>query len=244
VLEKIHSLQPTTLNILDEAEKFLIARAPNLAPLIHKHRCDIFTVASLSQPIDPFQSLISGVIAQQVSGAAASTIKAKFINLFESQLSPTNMTFPTPSMVIAADQATLRTAGLSQRKAEYVCSVAEAFENGDLSAEFLANAGDKEIMDCLVKIRGIGVWSAEMFLIFALRRMDVFSTGDLGIQRGMAAWMGRDVAKLKSGKGKWKFMKEEEMKEISEKFRPYRTLFCWYMWRFEATDVQAMNNAN
>jgi DNA-3-methyladenine glycosylase II len=63
------------------------------------------------------------------------------------------------------------------------------------------------------------VWSAEMFLIFALGRMDVFSTGDLGIQRGVAVWMGRDFAKLKSGKGKWKFMEEEEMKEISEKFR-------------------------
>ena len=84
----------------------------------------------------------------------------------------------------------------------------------------------------LVAVRGLGVWSVEMFMCFGLKRMDVFSTGDLGVQRGMAAYMGRDVAKLKNkgGGNKWKYMKEAEMLEIAERFRPYRSLFMWYMW--------------
>jgi len=82
-----------------------------------------------------------------------------------------------------------------------------------------------------------------MFLMFGLRRMDVFSTGDLGIQRGMAAFTGKNVKSLKTGgKGKWKYMSEAEMLKHSEPFRPYRTLFCWYMWRCEGTMVEAMSS--
>lgn len=77
-----------------------------------------------------------------------------------------------------------------------------------------------------------------MFMLFGLKRMDVFSTGDLGAQRGMAAYVGRDVAKLKAkARGKWKYMSEKDMLEISESFRPYRSLFMWYMWRIEDVDV-------
>ena len=88
-----------------------------------------------------------------------------------------------------------------------------------------------------------------MFACFALRRADVFSLGDLGVQRGMAAFVGRDVARLKKAGGakgskpsssKWKYMSEAEMTEISDRFRPYRSLFMWYMWRVEETDVSTM----
>lgn len=118
----------------------------------------------------------------------------------------------------------LRTAGLSQRKAEYVLGLAEKFHNGELTAEMLFSASYEEVLEELIKVRGLGKWSVEMFACFALKRMDVFSTGDLGVQRGMAAFVGRDVNKLKnSGKGgKWKYMGEKEMEEIAEQFRPYR----------------------
>lgn len=233
---------PTTRtgSILEEAKAHLLTQAPQLAPLIAQHECPLFTEEGLSEVVDPFQSLASGIISQQVSGAAAKSIKNKFVNLF-SELG--ELTFPTPAMVLKRDLATLRTAGLSQRKAEYMHSLANAFESGDVSAEFFATAGSEEIIQHLIKIHGIGRWSAEMFLMFGLRRLDVFSTGDLGIQRGMAAFVGRNVKNLKaSGKGKWKYMNEADMLSVSEKFKPYRTLFCWYMWRCEGTDVDAMGN--
>ena len=78
-------------------------------------------------------------------------------------------------------------------------------------------------------------------MCFALKRMDVFSTGDLGVQRGMAAYVGKDVKKLKAkGGGKWKYMSEKDMLETAEKFRPYRSLFMWYMWRIEEVDTSAV----
>lgn len=86
----------------------------------------------------------------------------------------------------------------------------------------LASASDEEVMEKLVAVRGLGRWSVEMFACFALKRLDVFSAGDLGVQRGMASYVGRDVAKLKNKGGKWKYMSEAEMVEISDRFRPYR----------------------
>lgn len=148
--------------------------------------------------------------------------------------------FPQPSQVAATPLETLRTAGLSQRKAEYVSGLAEKFASGELSAHLLADAPYEEVLEKLTAVRGLGKWSVEMFACFALKRMDVFSVGDLGVQRGMAAFVGRDVAKLKAKGGKWKYMSEKEMEEISERFRPYRSVFMWYMWRVEETDISTL----
>lgn len=148
--------------------------------------------------------------------------------------------FPTPAQTLEKDIPTLRSAGLSERKAAYLHSLSTAFTSGSLNASRFATSDNEELIKELTKIHGIGRWSAEMFLMFGLRRMDVFSTGDLGIQRGMAIWQGRDVAKLRNGKGKWKYMKEEEMESLAERFRPWRSVFCWYMWRIGDTEVEAM----
>lgn len=134
----------------------------------------------------------------------------------------------------------LRTAGLSERKAEYIQGLAEKFASGELSARMLLRASDEEVLEKLVAVRGLGRWSVEMFACFGLKRTDVFSTGDLGVQRGMAAYMGRDVAKLKNKGGKWKYMSEKEMLEISANFSPYRSLFMWYMWRIEDVDTTVL----
>jgi len=120
------------------------------------------------------------------------------------------------------DIPTLRTAGLSQRKAEYIQGLAEKFASGELSAQMLVEATDEEVLEKLIAVRGLGRWSVEMFACFALKRLDIFSTGDLGVQRGMATYVGRDVAKLKAKGGKWKYMSEEEMLSIANKFVPYR----------------------
>jgi DNA-3-methyladenine glycosylase II len=232
----------TTGSLLETACNHLLSIDPKLKPLIDKHHCRVFSPIGLAEEIDPFRSLTSGIIAQQVSGAAAKSIKNKFIALFPAEACPKG--FPPPALVAQHTIPKLREAGLSQRKAEYIQGLAAQFASGDLTASFLLEAPDEEVMAKLVAVRGLGAWSVEMFMCFALKRLDVFSTGDLGVQRGMAAYVGRDVKKLKAkGKGgKWKYMSEKEMLEIAERFRPYRSLFMWYMWRIEEVDTAAVED--
>jgi DNA-3-methyladenine glycosylase II len=228
----------TTANILKEACDHLIKVDERMRPLVEKNYCRVFSPEGLAEEIDPFESIASGIISQQVSGAAAKSIKGKFVALFSDGSEGTR--FPHPSEVAPCSLERLRTAGLSQRKAEYIKGLAEKFVNGELSAQMLHDAPYEEVLEKLIAVRGLGQWSVEMFACFGLKRMDVFSLGDLGVQRGMAAFVGKDVAKLKSKGGKWKYMSEKEMLELSEKFAPYRSLFMWYMWRVEETDVSTM----
>lgn len=247
----------TSVNLLQKACEHLVRVDARMAPLIAKHHCRLFSPEGLAEEIDPFEALASGIISQQVSGAAAKSIKARFVALFDNDNDAATAGettgrgtgaktpgFPRPSQVAAFPLDTLRTAGLSQRKAEYISGLAAKFVAGELTAEMLANDPYEEIVEKLTAVRGLGRWSVEMFACFALKRMDVFSLGDLGVQRGMAAFVGRDVSKLKAKGGKWKYMSEPEMKEISDRFAPYRSLFMWYMWRVEETDVSTMESAN
>ncbi|KAI1446194.1 DNA glycosylase [Annulohypoxylon stygium] len=228
-----------TVDLLAEACKHLITVDARMKPLIEAHPCTLFSAEALSEKIDPFEALCSGIISQQVSGAAARSIKQKFIDLF-----PDNEgKFPHPSQVAPCTIERLRTAGLSQRKAEYVQGLAEKFVSGELSAQILADASYDIVLEKLIAVRGLGKWSVEMFACFGLKRMDVFSLGDLGVQRGMAAFVGRDVSKLKKKGGKWKYMTEAEMKEISDQFAPYRSVFMWYMWKASDTDVRKCSQA-
>jgi DNA-3-methyladenine glycosylase II len=226
----------TTANLLEEANAFLVKADPRMKPLVEGNHCGVFSPEGLAEKIDPFESLCSGIMSQQVSGAAAKAIKKRFIELFE----PAGPRFPHPSQVAECSVERLRSCGLSQRKAEYVSGLADKFVAGELSAQMLADAPYEEVLEKLTAVRGLGRWSVEMFACFALKRLDVFSLGDLGVQRGMAAFVGRDVAKLKNKGGKWKYMSEQEMTELSDKFKPYRSLFMWYMWRVEETDVSTM----
>lgn len=208
------STTPTTTveNLLAEAIAHLLSVDPRLKPVIDKFPDAPFRPADLAVEIDPFQALVSGIIGQQVSGAAAKSIKSKFISLFSATTTTTTTTpidtqveaeagdgdgedevgdaglrykpvpFPSPQQVVSMDIPTLRTAGLSQRKAEYIHGLAEKFASGELSARMLLTASDEEVLDKLIAVRGLGKWSVEMFLLFGLKRMDVFSTGDLGVQ--------------------------------------------------------------
>jgi DNA-3-methyladenine glycosylase II len=241
--EKPTEATTTTANLLTTACAHLIAVDPRMKPLIAKHHCRIFSPAGLAEQIDPFEALCSSIISQQVSGAAAKTIKARFVALFNDNdsnkpdgdpaaavpdVTAAVPFFPTPTLVAATPLPTLRTAGLSQRKAEYISGLAEKFTSGELTAQMLADAPYEELLATLTAVRGLGRWTAEMFACFALKRMQVFSPGDLGVQRGMAAFVGRDVRRLMGGKGgKWKYMGEGEMVEVAGRFRPYRSLFMW-----------------
>ncbi|CAN9265059.1 unnamed protein product [Alternaria alternata] len=244
-------------NLLKDAEEFLIKTDSKLERVVRGHKCEIFSPDGLREVVRPFESLGKGIIGQQVSGQAAASIRAKFTALFPE----THPSFPSPAQVLTKDIPTLRTAGLSQRKAEYIYGIAEKFSSGELSAEMLVSASDEELIEKLVAVRGLGRWSVEMFACFGLKRMDVFSTGDLGVQRGMAVYAGRDVNKLKNKGGKWKYMTEQEMLDMASKFKPYRcvylyrklffthtlthllaarSLFMWYMWRIADVDLTVL----
>ncbi|KAG6016147.1 hypothetical protein E4U43_004148 [Claviceps pusilla] len=229
----------TTENLLDKACAHLISVDERMRPLVERNYCKMFSPEGLAEKIDPFKSLASGIISQQLSGAAARSIKTKFLAMFDypddddDDDEDDGPRFPHPSQVAACSIEKLRTAGLSQRKAEYIKGLAGKFTSGELSAQMLLEAPYEELVEKLTAVRGLGKWSVEMFACFGLKRMDVFSVGDLGVQRGMAAFVGRDVAKLKHKAGKWKYISEQEMLEISAKFAPYRSLFMWLMWRVE-----------
>ncbi|KAL5363657.1 DNA glycosylase [Aspergillus floccosus] len=213
----------TTGTLLEKAVAHLIATDPRLEPVIKQYPCPLFSPEGLAEEIDPFRSLVSSIIGQQVSGAAAKSIKDKFVALFNGPDGSGAARFPTPEEIVQRDIPTLRTAGLSQRKAEYIHGLSQKFASGELSARMLLNASDEELLETLTAVRGLGRWSVEMFACFALKRIDVFSTGDLGVQRGCAAFMGKDVSKLKAkGGGKFKYMAEKDMLELAAKFAPYR----------------------
>ncbi|KAE8147131.1 DNA glycosylase [Aspergillus avenaceus] len=236
----------TTGTLLEKAVAHLIATDPRLETVIEQHPCPLFSPEGLAEEVDPFRSLVSSIIGQQVSGAAAKSIKDKFVALFNKDhgesSAPVPKRFPAPEEIVACDITTLRTAGLSQRKAEYIQGLSQKFASGELSARMLLNASDEELLEKLTAVRGLGKWSVEMFACFALKRIDVFSTGDLGVQRGCAAFVGKDVSKLKTkGGGKYKYMAEKDMLELAAKFAPYRSLFMWYMWRVENVDIAVMN---
>ncbi|KAJ9660439.1 3-methyladenine DNA glycosylase [Neophaeococcomyces mojaviensis] len=227
----------TTGTLLEKACAHLVSVDPKMAKLIARHHCAIFSPAGLAEKVDPFRSLTSGICGQQVSGAAAKAIKNKFVALYNEDTKGEHV-WPTPKEVAETSIEKLRTAGLSQRKAEYIQGLAEKFVSGELSTRMLLNASDEEVMEKLIAVRGLGKWSVEMFMCFGLKRMDILSTGDLGVQRGMAAHFGRDVSKLKAkGGGKWKYMSEQDMLAKSEVYAPYRSLFMWYMWRVEDVDI-------
>lgn len=230
--------------------------SPALARWIDNEDYSHILTGHLRKPDDPppnyFRSLARGIISQQVSGAAAASILRKFTALFytanEAAPDPPAEFFPTPQQVLDRAIPELRTAGLSERKAQYMQSLATEFLT-DPSLPELHTLSNEDVIEKLTKVKGIGIWSVQMFLIFSLGRWDVFSTGDLGIQRGMAVWDGRDVESLKRAAGaegvkkvaaKWKYMSEGDMLRLSESFRPWRSLFCLVMWKASDTLVGSM----
>src|SRR5699024_9045574 len=125
----------------------------------------------------------------------------------------------TPEAVLATDEATLREAGLGRSKTEYVRNAATAFQERDLSREGLDGMADDEVISELKRIRGVGEWTARMYLLFVLGREDVFPVGDLAVRRGVESLYadGEDLSRA-------------EIREIAERWRPYRSLATLYIW--------------
>ncbi|KAH7914124.1 DNA glycosylase [Hygrophoropsis aurantiaca] len=186
---------PAVLNFsFEEAKRHLISVDGRFEDIFNRLRCKPYQ--SLEQ-VHPFRALVQSILGQQISWLAARSINHRFIRLYDPSLPekpdhsiPKSATsfFPTPRQVANTDIPTLRTAGLSQRKAEYIQDLATRFADGRLSTEKLLAADDEEMAKMLIEVRGIGRWTVDMFAMFSLRRPNILPVGDLGVQRGILRW--------------------------------------------------------
>jgi 3-methyladenine DNA glycosylase/8-oxoguanine DNA glycosylase len=165
--------------------------------------------------LPPFQSLIQSIIYQQLSGKAAAAILAKFQALFARN------GFPSPRQVLKAKPERLRGAGLSGAKVRYVRDIARRAVAGELpSLEDCDGLTDEAIIDLLTQTKGVGRWTAQMFLIFNLARTDVLPVHDLGVRRG-----------YQLAYGKRQMPKPESLWRFGRRWAPHRTTATWYLWR-------------
>ncbi|WP_226041472.1 DNA-3-methyladenine glycosylase 2 family protein [Natrinema sp. DC36] len=160
---------------------------------------------------DEYERLCISIINQQLSTASAAAVRERVFDLLEGDV--------TPASVLAADEAALRDAGLSRNKVEYVQNAACAFRENDYTQTGLASYTDDEVVDLLTDIKGIGAWTARMYLLFVLERPDVLPLGDLAVRRGIEQLYG-DGEELTRA----------EMREIAEPWRPYRSVATRYIW--------------
>jgi 3-methyladenine DNA glycosylase/8-oxoguanine DNA glycosylase len=164
-----------------------------------------------------FAELARMICYQQLAGRAAAAIHGRFASLFDDDL-------PTPQAVLALSPAQLRAVGLSGAKAASIRDLAEKVVAGDVKLDRLGRLPDDEIVRELTLVRGIGRWTAEMFLMFQLGRLDVWPVDDYGVRKGYAAIFGH--TELPTAK---------ELVALGDPFRPYRSVAAWYCWR--ATDT-------
>jgi DNA-3-methyladenine glycosylase II len=159
-----------------------------------------------------FGALARSILYQQLAGRAAETIHGRFLVLCDGR--------PTPEGVLAIPVEDLRGAGLSGAKAASIRDLAERCISGDIRLAGIGRLSDDEIVAELSRVRGIGRWTAEMFLMFQLARPDVWPTGDLGVRKGFA--LIHDLSAMPEPK---------ELETLGDPFRPYRTVMAWYCWR-------------
>jgi DNA-3-methyladenine glycosylase II len=159
-----------------------------------------------------FASLAEAIVYQQLNGSAAATIFGRFIELTGTPLQPEN--------VLKLTETQMRAAGLSKQKSSYLRDLAERTHRGELDFARLHLLPDEEVIRHLTQVKGIGVWTAHMFLMFSLRRPNVLPTGDFGIQTA-----------VKKHYRKRKLPKPAQMEKIAKAWEPYRSVACWYLWR-------------
>lgn len=167
----------------------------------------------LPRPDTPhFAALAESILYQQLAGAAAGAIHRRFLALFDGKL--------LPEAVLALRPRKLRSVGLSRAKVAAIRDLAAKIVDGTVRLDRIGRLSDEDIITSLLTVRGIGRWTAEMFLIFQLRRLDVWPVGDYGVRTGYALAYG--LPKLPTPK---------ELHALGERFRPYRTVAAWYCWR-------------
>lgn len=162
---------------------------------------------------DPFHSLVEAIIYQQLAGSAADAIYARFIRIY-------NGSFPRPEQLLATRNQKLRMAGLSSRKIEYLKDLSARVADGRLRFDRFDEMTDEQIIEQLVKVKGIGRWTADMFLIFCLGRQDVLPVGDLGLRKAV-----QRVYSLQQ------LPSPAAMEDVARAWRPYCSIATWYLWK-------------
>jgi DNA-3-methyladenine glycosylase II len=201
--------------IIRQASEHLAAKDPVLAGLIAKH--GPFTPRPHT---DYYWELVDSIISQQLSVKAARTIEQRFLALFGDKV-------PSAEQLLDTSIDELRAVGMSRAKATYVLDLAKHIADGSLKLDKLPRLGNDEIIKELVAVKGIGEWTAHMFLIFALGRLDILPVGDLGIRSGIQRLYGLDhlplPAQVTEHASRWQW-------------HPYESVAAWYVW-------QALDNA-
>ena len=164
---------------------------------------------------DPYASLVNAILSQQLAGAAARTIKRRWFALHGDE-----ERVPRPEQIAADSDAAFRSAGVSRQKAGYLRDLAQHVLDERLDFAPLARASDEQVIEALTAVRGVGEWSAHMFLMFELGRPDVLPVGDLGVRNGMQLAYGLPESPTPA-----------QAREIGAAWAPYRTVGSWYMWR-------------
>jgi DNA-3-methyladenine glycosylase II len=159
-----------------------------------------------------FHSLAEAIVYQQLNGKAAVTIFNRFAALAGEPVTPEGILKLTPE--------NMRAVGLSKQKSSYLFDMAERASRGELDFTRLPDLTDEEVIKHLTQVKGVGVWTAHMFLMFTLKRPNVFPTGDFGVQMA-----------IKKHYGKRKLPKPLQMEKIARPWEPYRSIACWYLWR-------------
>jgi DNA-3-methyladenine glycosylase II len=201
----------TTVTTTDysRARRLLARRDPVIRDLMRAHGpCRLAD----SQHTDPFKALCHAIIAQQLSGKAAATIEARFAALFPSGV-------PTPDATALLTDEQLRACGVSTQKIRYMRDLCGRVLDGSLPLHDLGALADEAVIAALTQVKGIGRWTADMFLMFRLHRPDVLPVGDLGI-----------VKAVQRAYGLRKAPSPERLTRIGESWRPYRSVACWYLW--------------
>ena len=164
---------------------------------------------------DPYAALVRAILFQQLAGAAATAIQRRFFALYSSEDRP-----PAPPQMLETSDEQFRSAGVSRQKAGYLRDLAAHVADGRLDLQALPSLSDAEVIESVTAVKGLGEWSAHMFLMFHLGRPDVLPTGDLGVRHGMRITYG--LPELPTPK---------EALAIGAPWAPYRSVGSWYMWR-------------
>jgi|SRR5580658_1132544 DNA-3-methyladenine glycosylase II len=183
-----------------------------------------------------FHSLAEAIVYQQLNGKAAGTIFKRFVALAGEPV--------TPKGILKLSEEQMRAAGLSKQKSAYLKDLAEKTSSGLLDFVRLPGLPDEQVVEHLTQVKGIGVWTAQMFLMFTLKRENVLPTGDFGVRMAMYKhYLDRQRAKIakktarksatakKYRRKKIKLPSPEQMERIAKTWEPYRSVACWYLWR-------------
>ncbi len=199
----------------NKAKRILSKKDPILKKIIKKYNKGFLTTKN-----KPFFSLCRTIVGQQISTKAADSIWSKLEEKCNKKI--------TPKIILKLSRRSLKSVGLSRQKVSYLKNIAKNFKNKSFNVNNLKKMNDQEAINYITKLKGLGVWSAEMFLMFNLNRSDIYPTADIGLLRGISKNYKTSYPPSK------KFLKK-----ISNLHLGYRTVFTWYMWRsIDPVDVE------